>query len=251
MTALDIETAPILSWTWGLWNQNIGLNQIKEDPRIICFSYQEYGSKTVKFVSEYHDVPEGMTGQEWLLSELHRVLDEADIIVGWNSKEFDYKWIVGELQLAGFTAPSPVHHLDLMKHFRSNSKLPSKKLAYVSSRMLPQTKIAHDGFDMWRAIIDPVDPEETRRQWNKMRRYAKRDTALLFPIFEDLKSWITLPIPLHRSENEPSCPNCGSTSLQRRGFIYTRLSKFRRYQCNDCGKWLTGKHRVGETPEVR
>jgi len=27
----DIETAPILAYTWDIWDQNIALNQIKQD----------------------------------------------------------------------------------------------------------------------------------------------------------------------------------------------------------------------------
>jgi hypothetical protein len=31
IATLDIETCPLESYTWGLWKQNVGLNQIKTE----------------------------------------------------------------------------------------------------------------------------------------------------------------------------------------------------------------------------
>src|SRR5690606_9378469 len=81
--ASDIETAPNLVYTWGLWNQNIGINQIKEPGRISCYSDQWEGDKKVIFQSEYHD------GYDVMLAGLHVLMDEADLIIGWNSTAFD------------------------------------------------------------------------------------------------------------------------------------------------------------------
>ena len=34
---LDIETAPIEAYCWGIWEQNIGLDMIIRDWSILCF----------------------------------------------------------------------------------------------------------------------------------------------------------------------------------------------------------------------
>lgn len=34
---LDIETSPLEVYTWGIWEQNISLNQIKKDWNIIAW----------------------------------------------------------------------------------------------------------------------------------------------------------------------------------------------------------------------
>jgi hypothetical protein len=44
---LDIETAPLESYTWGIWDQNIGLNQIKSEWTILSFSAKWLGEKKV------------------------------------------------------------------------------------------------------------------------------------------------------------------------------------------------------------
>ena len=37
------------------------------------------------------------------------------------------------------------------------------------------------------------------------------------------------------------CSNCGSDALQKRGFHRTKVSKFQRFQCTDCGSWHRGR----------
>lgn len=230
----DLETAPATAYVWGLWDQRIGINQIITHPRIIAYSAKWYGKKQVIFQSEYHD------GQEEMLKGLHALLDEADIVIGWNSKSFDTKWVEGEFQLAGLTPPAPFHQVDLMVHFRRHSRFISKKLDYVSQRLLGESKVSHDGFEMWRACIEEdYDPVAKKKAWNLMRKYAKRDTALLEPIFEAVKGWMNLPILSVEDPFNVRCTVCGSLDIQWRGQYRTRASVYRRFQCQapGCGKW--------------
>src|SRR5690606_22016747 len=44
---LDVETSPMLSYHFGLWDQNIGINQIVKQSRIICFAAKWVGEKPV------------------------------------------------------------------------------------------------------------------------------------------------------------------------------------------------------------
>lgn len=250
MLALDIETAPIVAYVWGLWDQNVGLNQIKETGRIICFSAQWYGSKTVIFYSEYHH------SREEMLEALWNLLNEADVVAGWNSDGFDIPWIEGELQDAGYGPPSPFYKLDLMKHFRRRTRYPSKKLAFVSERVLGDTKLTHTGFQLWRDCIEPdVDPEVKRKAWNLMRRYAKKDTALLWPIYETVKGWIKLPLPMILSDDGETRCRCGSQNFQRRGWSSTGAMTYRRFHCQDCGAWFKSmaagdKHSNGTSRQI-
>ena len=52
---LDIETAPNLVFTWGLFNQNIGLNQIVKPGYTLCFAAQWEGKKEIVFSSVHGD----------------------------------------------------------------------------------------------------------------------------------------------------------------------------------------------------
>ena len=239
--ALDIETKPALVWTYDLFRPFISHKQIVEPSRISCFSYQWYGSRSVKFVSEYHDTREGMIQSLWDL------LDEADVVLGYNTKRFDVPWILGELMVEGKTKPSPMKHIDLYQVMRSNTRLLSRKLDYVSSRLLNDRKI--DVNTMTLAIeCASSDPDIAEKAWAKMKRYSIKDTKLLIPLFERVRSFVKMPHPIN--SDGFSCHACGSANLQRRGTEKTLSGSYQRLWCTDCGSWSRGTARQSDT-EIR
>ncbi len=51
---LDIETAPIIGHVWGLWENNVGLNQIESDWHLLSWSAKYLESKDKKTVYGPH-----------------------------------------------------------------------------------------------------------------------------------------------------------------------------------------------------
>lgn len=235
--AIDIETAPALVYTFSLFKPFIGHNQVVESSRVICFSAQWTDDKTTQFYSEYHD------GRPTMLRELHNLLDEADVLLTYNGKKFDEPWIRGELLVEGFDPPSPSLHIDLYQVIRSNARFLSNKLDYVVRRLLDDAKTTHTGFQLW---VDCLagDPEA----WKLMRKYAKKDTALLIPLYEKLRPWIKQHPNASVGTENPGCPKCGSSHFQRRGQQRTGISTFQRYQCQSCRGWFRDGTRIGATP---
>ena len=45
----DIETAPILAYVWRLWDNNVGLNQIKSDWHLLSWAAKWLGEKKVMY----------------------------------------------------------------------------------------------------------------------------------------------------------------------------------------------------------
>ena len=80
---LDIETSPALADVWGLWNNNVSLNQLRESTRVLCFGAMWRGTNRVQFYSEPKD------GHEGLVRKAHELLNEADIVVHFNGTSFD------------------------------------------------------------------------------------------------------------------------------------------------------------------
>lgn len=235
--AIDIETAPILAYTFSTFKTNIGHNQIVKPGRILCFTAQWDGDRTVQFYSEHQD------GQQEMLQKLWDLLDEADIILHYNGSSFDNPWIRGELMLAGFNPPSPYQQIDLFQVMKSNTRLPSKKLDYVAKRFLDEQKVSHTGFQLW---IDCMAGDE--KGWRLMKKYAIKDTKLLLPLYKRIRPWINNhPNVALIDGKELGCPKCGSKKYQSRGYRHTNASTFRQFQCNDCGGWFRASHRVGTT----
>src|ERR1700722_8562944 len=94
---LDIETAPFESYTWGLWDQNIGLNQIKEETSILSIAAKWLGDSKVFYQDTSGRGPKRVRDDKALLKAIWTLLDTADIVVAQNGAAFDVKRINARL----------------------------------------------------------------------------------------------------------------------------------------------------------
>lgn len=231
---LDLETSPNLAHVWGLWQQNVAINQLVKSTEVLCFGARWNNSKKVIFKSVFHD------GKEAMLKEMHKLLDEADVVVGWNSQSFDSKHMMREFLEAGMPPPSPYKDMDLMRTVKSQFRMPSNKLDYVSQLLGVGAKVKHSGFDLW---LDCM--AGNRKAWVEMKEYQIQDVNLLVNLYEKLKPWIkNHPHTALHDGIEDGCPNCGSVNLVRQGLAKTTTATFQRYQCKDCKKWMRGSKRI-------
>ena len=176
---LDIETTPLQVYTWGLWDQNIGISQIIKSTEMMCFGAKWQGKKKVTFKSVHHD------GKEAMLKELHSMMEEADALVGWNSAAFDHKHIKREFLENGMAPPSTVKDLDLMSVVKANFKFPSNKLDYVAQALGVGSKVKHSGFQLW---IDCMAGDD--KAWQEMKKYQIQDVVLLEELYRVLLPWL-------------------------------------------------------------
>jgi uncharacterized protein YprB with RNaseH-like and TPR domain len=175
---LDIETTPMQVYTWGLWDQNISIDQIIKSTEMLCFGARWLGSKKVIFKSVHHD------GKENMLKELHQLMDEADLLVGWNSAAFDHKHINREFLENGIAPPSPTKDLDLMTITKANFLFPSNKLDYVAQKLGVGAKVKHSGFKLWLRCM-----EGDSKAWTEMKKYQIQDVNLLVELYDVLLPW--------------------------------------------------------------
>lgn len=232
--ALDIETRPNLAHVWGLWNQNVGLNQLLEPVEIICWSAKWLGDhpRQIEFASVHHD------GKERMIKRMHNLLTTADVVLHYNGKRFDIPHLNREFLLAGLTPPSPFQQIDLYQVVKKRFAFPSNKLAYVSKALGLEGKVQHEGHELWIKCM-----AGDKHAWKTMMEYNQQDVILLEQMYEKLLPWI----PAHPSKaltDDGGCPGCGGQDLKPDGFSYTSLSKFRRYKCMSCGMWVKDGKRM-------
>ena len=176
-------------------------------------------------------------GKETMLDELHRIMDEADVLIGWNSAAFDSKHIKREFIENGYLPPSPWIELDLMKIVRSQFKFPSNKLDYVSQKLGVGAKVKHSGFQLWLDCMAGIP-----KAWKEMKEYQIQDVNLLVDLYAILLPWIKNHPHQGLDQNAPnSCRNCGGLEIVRWGYRYNASTKLQRYKCNGCGAYLAGQ----------
>lgn len=236
MLVLDIETRPMMVYVFGLWKQDIGINQIVENARMISWAAKWHGEPGMMFASEFHD------GREKMAKRLHDLVVEADYLVGWNSRQFDIRHIAREFLDAGLGPVPPAGQIDLMKVAKKALYLPSYKLDYVSQYLGIGQKLRHQGFDLWRGCMDG-DP----KAWRVMKKYNIHDVTITDGVLGKLMPYVqNVNTGLYVGGEMLLCSNplCQSADLQKRGFYRTPLSVFQRYYCNSCAKWSKAKTSV-------
>jgi DNA polymerase elongation subunit (family B) len=229
----DIETSPNLVYSWGLFDQQIGISQIVEPQDILCFAATEIGSNKIKSHASWDSY-------DSMLKCLWEMMDEADYIVGYNQIGFDDKHVKGAFARAGMPPPSPYRSIDLLRVVKKNFRFPSNKLAYVCEALGLDLKADPGGFKTWKSILDPNSPDRDAAQ-RRMVRYCRQDCKVTAQLFERLLPWIDgLNVPLHASGDESlvCCARCGGERIQQRGWAYTTTTRYKRMVCTDCGGWM-------------
>jgi hypothetical protein len=228
---LDLETSPNLAHVWGLWDQNIAITQIERSTEVLCWGARWLGSDKVIFKSVHHH------GKEAMLDELHKVMDEADVLIGWNSAAFDSKHIKREFIENGYLPPSPWVELDLMRVVRSQFKFPSNKLDYVAQKLGVGAKVSHSGFQLWLDCMAGIP-----KAWKMMKEYQIQDVNLLLDLYDILLPWIKNHPHVGVSEGKPeACRNCGATDIRPNGSQTTGAGRYKKYKCASCSTHHKGE----------
>lgn len=228
---LDIETLPTKAAVWGLYGVNISINQIIEPGQTVCAAMKWLGEpdKKAKFVSSWKD------GFSPMITALHDAMNEADVIITYNGQRFDLPTLHREFLLAGLTPPSPSKSIDLYRTVRKQFKFVSNKLDFVCQQLGLGSKTHHKGMDLWTGV-----EAGNRKDQKTMEVYNKQDVFLLEKLYNRLLPWI----PNHPSTvvhdgltDVPRCPTCGGAHVQRRGYHITKVARYHRLHCQDCGSW--------------
>ena len=71
-----------------------------------------------------------------------------------------------------------------------------------------------------------------------MEAYNIQDVVLTEEVYQIMLPWVdNLNIPIYNEVDVPACSNCGSYSIQYRGVQVAVTRSYRRFQCQECGKW--------------
>lgn len=237
---LDIESSPNTAHVWGLWQQNVSINQLMESSYVLCYAAKWYGDKEVMFDSVHKSRPKTM------LKGIHRLLNDADAVVHYNGTKFDIPTLNKEFLLHSFNPPSPYKQIDLLRVVRSNFRFPSNKLDYVAQRLNLGKKHEHEGHELWVKCMNG-----DKDAWKRMEKYNIQDVVLLENLYGHLLPWIKSHPNHNLFSDGHVCPNCSSSSLQRRGTAISATGTYQRYQCRSCGTWSQSTKSIKSSVEVK
>lgn len=218
----DIETSPIVAHVWGLRDQNISLNQIVQDWRVMAFSAKWLNEKTI-YYNDTHKATES-----YVLTRIWGLLDQADIVITQNGQNFDSRKLNARFIYYGMKPPKPYRHLDTYKIAKAAAEFTSHKLEYLTDKLCTKyKKLSHSkfpGMSLWNECL-----KGNSKAWDEMKRYNIHDVLSTEELYLKLQAWLPKSAPSTvLSVDVPSCPHCQSFRLRSLGR--------KRYICNACGK---------------
>lgn len=219
----DIETAPLRAHLWSMWQQGVGLNQIESDWYMLSFCCKWAHSDEVFYYDQRNaaDIEDDFE----LVSKLWDFLNEADIVVGQNSKRFDTKKANARFILNGLPKPSSYRQIDTMEIAKQQFGFTSNRLEYMTEKLCSTFKKSKHkkfaGHDLWSECL-----KGNLEAWQEMEEYNRLDVLSLEELYNILSSW------------DNKLPNfdvyCDEIldmdTWEKDGFHYTQLGKYQRYR---------------------
>lgn len=210
---------------------DIEVSDLKADfGSLLCFGYKWLDHKKVYCPSLLDNPGKWVLDDEELVKEAHRVLSQADMIIGFYSSGFDIKYLRAKFLEYGLPVLDNVPHVDLYYIARSNLSISRKSLDNLSRYLKLDKRKYYVGSSVWRRAKagDPAALKE-------VIRHCRADIVVTEEMYYKLR-------PLSRShprvEGWEPCRVCGSGKLQRRGFaVSASKGKRIRVQCTQCGAW--------------
>lgn len=244
----DIETAPMLSYHWSRWQQNINQQQVVKESCILTFSAKWLDDKKVitRGLDDYGTVES--LDDSALCQELWSLMDEAAVVVGHYVKRFDIPEVYKRFSIHGFPPPSPFKAVCTKEAAKRYFRHSSNRLGDLGVALGLGGKLSHEGFDMWRKCLEG-DP----KAWKKMKAYNKQDVVLLEKVYKRLLPYMKNHPNLGTIVGGSVCPNCGGSHIQSRGTSVTNTGVYQRFQCQNpqCGAWFRGAKRLEAPTEYR
>ena len=223
----------------GVLKRRIRPEEVTRWPRTICMAWKWRGKKRIYFSAEWLN-----GGEERFARDVHGLFCEADVLVGHNIKSFDVKHCNWMFAQHGLPVPPEARYVDTLTIARKVWGAESKTLDSLCERLgIPRKTDKYDP-----AIAEAACAGDVKAQ-RIITSYNKGDITASEGLLERAAPWdksfpnATLYVDEHVSPK--TCPRCEEPdALQRRGFKYTSLGKFRRYQCVKCSGWTSGRQRV-------
>jgi rubredoxin len=215
-----------------MWEQN--LIDLKSSWYILCFAYKWAGDKKVSTVAlpDFKSFKRDREDDSRLVRALHRLYDEADVIIAHNGDRFDLKKSNARFVKHGLPPPSPYKSIDTLKIARSRFAFLSNKLNDLGAYLGLGRKLPHTGFHLWKSCMTGH-----AKAWRRMRAYNARDVILLERVYDRLKPWASSHPNLAAISERECCPVCQSHKIQQRGYNVAKTKKTQRWHCTSCGHW--------------
>lgn len=215
---------------------------------LLCIGYKWLGDKKVSMIrpTDLEKFRNDPTNDRAMCKEFLELVKKADIVAGWNSKGFDWRFLQTRIMKWRLGYLPPVPHCDLLLTSRASTKMRRTLDNTGKFFNLKNQKIPLD-MNIWMAA-----GRGNAKALQEIINHCEADVLMTEEAYE-------LFAPLSRTHpnvaiinGKPNgCPRCGAVGflqrrgkrpvkvLEQRGKIYALRHYRIRFQCANCGHWPT------------
>lgn len=232
LITLDIETSARVGLFFGN-TYNASIAKVVQEMYIFGFSWKPIGKKVQScYIWDFPLYKKEPRNDIEVVKKWIEVVNDADVVIGHNSRSFDDKVMMGRVISHRLPAPMPFATVDTKADLKKVSRNDSNKLNDLATNWGYGQKNDTGGIDLWWDCMCG-----DKKAQKKMVKYCEQDVKLTEQVYLHERPYIKHPA-LNVLENRPeSCPKCGSNKIHSNNasnFKITSTKLYRYYRCGDC-----------------
>lgn len=264
---LDVETSQALGGFFGLYDQNIGFNNVIQDWFMISAQWSwndeeeintvsvldgkekleeyTYLSEQIRKCLEIKNAYKSLNKIQGLIKKFHEikiddrnvlttikdVIDSADIVVTHNGDKFDIKKINARIISLGIEPLSYINSIDTLKEARKVAKFSSNKLGDLCNILgLNVKKLTVEEPNAW---IRATQGDE--KAIASIVKYGEGDIPTLRNVYKKLKPYMKGNTFIQHFNDSHTCAHCGSSNIVEDKLKYTKTNAKITMKCLACG----------------
>lgn len=228
----DIERFPGLYYGWSQFDNPFSQKE-KSTMSVICYKWLgEEDVHTIGLSKSQHN--RNPRNEEPIIKKMLKVMNQADILIGYNGDKFDWKKFNGAVIKYGLEPVKKPKLMDPLKMIKREASFDSHRLGEMCQELGVHMKVETERGLFIKAMYD----------WDKYKTltdYCAHDVLALEDLFKRILPYST-PIVNAAGINkiDKACSNCGSEKLIKFGtYILNSGTESQRYRCKDCGSTKT------------
>lgn len=219
--------------------QYLSSRQMLADQHWICASYQWEDAKRINNVSVLDDMKSFKKNKydirdfKWhdfvVVKELYDQIIEADMVVGHNIKNFDWKKFLAKCIEYDLKPPKEVKFFDTLTMARK-AGFSYNDLGFLAKKLGLENKM--EAPDWTAVLMGDAD------QIKYTSKYCSADIPPAMGLYKKFRPYFPTQFNhnLLRGDGVKCCPVCGCTEYTHRGKRFTAVGVYQAYECKDCGK---------------
>lgn len=231
---LDIETLPMIRYSWSLYDDYASPDQIIVDSCMLSWAGRYINMPEIHsdvLTSSETRIQDKKRDTKRITESLWKFLREVDAVVGHNYAGFDLLRINTEFLHHGLP-PLKYTVIDTYQLARRHFKFASNKMKFINEALGIRNKVGNDGFSLWERCSEG---DSTALQ--TMLDYNKGDIGATEELFYKLRPYIkNFNVGIYNESLEYQCPVCGSEDLSYDERPWpTPAGLWESARCNSCG----------------